>query len=76
MRAGVAVDGAVMRERVDGMIRMAQDAPDNHKEYLHEFEKGNYWPELLFSRWPEVLERARINPAAQWKLKNLRKIRK
>lgn len=76
LRAGEDVRGPVMRERVNNLIRTADDAPDNHKEYLEEFANGNYRPELLFTRWPEVLERARINPGAEWKLKNLRKILK
>lgn len=76
LRAGEDVQGSVMREAVDGLIRLADDASEAHRRYLDEFAEGNYRPELLFSNWSEVLERARINPAAEWKLKNLRRILK
>jgi len=74
LRAGVAVEGAVMRGTVKNLIKLPDDAPASHTKYLQEFAKGNYKPEPIFSDWPEVLERAQVNPAIEWKLMNLRKV--
>ncbi len=49
-----------------------QDADES--EYLARMsETSTYDPDLLFAAWPEVLERAIISPAAQWKVNNLLK---
>ncbi len=42
-----------------------------HKEYLQQFAKGNYKPELLFSG--EKLENIRLHPMAIWKTMNVSK---
>lgn len=41
-------------------------------EYLKRLSENEYLPELLFSRWPEVLRRAAVSPAAEWKVRNLK----
>jgi len=42
-----------------------------HKEYLEQFVKGNYKPELLFSG--ETLENIKMHPMALWKTMNIGK---
>lgn len=68
------------RPTLDEMIRdaarylMEHVAPkeDDEKEYLRRLdEESHYAPELLFSPWPDVLERALVSPAAMWKVRNL-----
>ena len=36
-------------------------------------EESNDRPQLLLSAWPEVIERALIDPVMQWKASNLKK---
>lgn len=36
-------------------------------------DRAEYRPQLLFSEWPDVLDRARVDPVMAWKLVNLRK---
>jgi hypothetical protein len=38
-------------------------------------EESTYRPELLLRRWPDVLERARLDPVMEWKVLNLRRRR-
>ena len=46
---------------------------EDEEEYLRRLgEESVYSPALLFSAWPDVLERARVSPAASWKVQNLR----
>ncbi len=53
--------------------RLAQVSPEQ-QEYMNLMaQTGTYRPELIFAPWPEVLERARVSPAAQWKVENLQK---
>jgi len=42
-----------------------------HKEYLEQFSRGNYKPELLFSG--EMLENIKQHPMAIWKTMNVGK---
>ncbi len=45
---------------------------DDEFEYLRRLDvESAYAPELLFSAWPDVLERALVSPAAMWKVQNL-----
>jgi hypothetical protein len=47
---------------------------DEEQEYLRRLGKSSeYVPGLLFDRWPAVLARAEVSPAAEWKVMNLRK---
>jgi len=47
---------------------------DEEQEYLLRLgESSEYVPRLLFDRWPTVLARAEMSPAAEWKVMNLRK---
>jgi predicted nucleotidyltransferase component of viral defense system len=47
---------------------------DEEDEYLLRLGRDSeYVPSLLFSSWPEVLQRAKLSPAAAWKVVNLKK---
>lgn len=46
--------------------------PDE-KSFSDSFARGSFVPESLFAPWPDVLERAKCDPGAQWKLINLAK---
>lgn len=70
------------RPTLEEMIVSAKDLVARHvaprdpdeEEYLRRLdEDSEYAPELLFEAWPEVLERARVSPAAAWKVLNLKK---
>ena len=47
---------------------------DSERKYLELFAAGDYRPELLFSDTRRA-EAAEQNPAALWKLQNLRRMR-
>ena len=65
---------AEMIAAVTALFEPLRNPSDDEAEYVrllgHESE---YRPELLFRRWPAVLERARLDPAMQWKVMNLRR---
>jgi len=45
---------------------------DSEREYMDLLDvEGSHRPELLFSQWPEVLDRARRDPVMAWKVQNL-----
>lgn len=47
---------------------------DDEEEYLRRLDQeSEYSPDLLFSAWPDVLDRAVASPAAAWKVGNLKK---
>jgi len=53
--------------------RLAEFTPEQ-LEYMELMAaSGAYRPELLFEQWPDVLKRAKVSPAAAWKVHNLRK---
>lgn len=78
LRAVLAVgdepDFAAMRASVvDLLSPLAKPTPDE-AEYLRLLaEESTYRPELLLGRWPDVLERARLDPVMEWKVLNLRR---
>lgn len=47
---------------------------DAEKEYMGKAAKGEFDPELLFADYPDTLVAAINDPAAAWKMKNLRKL--
>ncbi|NLE73124.1 MAG: nucleotidyl transferase AbiEii/AbiGii toxin family protein [Actinobacteria bacterium] len=53
--------------------RLGALSPEQRKYMDLMAESGEYRPELVFSPWPEVLERAKSSPAAAWKVHNLQK---
>lgn len=70
------------RPTLETMMAAASQYVDEHvaprdqheEEYVRRLgEESEYHPDLLFSRWPEVLARAEVSPAAEWKVINLRK---
>jgi len=52
---------------------LSRPTPDE-AEYLRLLDHEAYYrPELLFEPWPDVLERARLDPVTKWKVGNLAK---
>jgi hypothetical protein len=69
-------DRPSLDEMMDSVSRYVDDhvAPRDEDEgdYLRRLgDDSEYLPRLLFSPWPEVLERAEASPAAAWKVMNL-----
>ena len=51
---------------VTALLRPLRDPSDDEAEYVQLLgHDSEYRPELLFCRWPAVLERARLDPAMQ-----------
>jgi hypothetical protein len=65
----------VMMEAASAFVdeHVAPKQEEEH-EYLRRLDiASQYVPNLLFSEWPDVLERAEQSPAARWKVENLRR---
>jgi predicted nucleotidyltransferase component of viral defense system len=70
------------RPRLKDMIEKAElfvakyviPRDEDEKQFLECFASAIYKPKLLFAQWPEILERAKNNPSAKWKLLNLQKM--
>ena len=63
-----------MCDRVAAFLSPCSRLTDAEREYFRLLDESSaYHPDLLFSRWPQVLERAEVDPVMQWKLQNLRK---
>jgi len=80
LRAVLAVgdepDFAAMRARVAELLSpLTEPTPDEAEYFRLLREECTYRPELLFGRWPDVLERARLDPVMEWKVLNLRRRR-
>lgn len=54
-----------------GPLSMPTQTESEHMRLLD--EESEFCPELLFSGWPGVLERALVDPVMSWKVQNLRK---
>ena len=69
------------RPTLEDMMQTAREYVDQHVaprdaeeiEYLKLLDANEYVPQLMFSRWPDVVERAIVSPAAAWKVQNLKK---
>ena len=59
------------KEAVVSFLKELLVLTDNEKEYLNEFSKGNYRPELLFDGL--YAERATKHPMAKWRIANIKK---
>ena len=65
---------AEMIAAVTALLEPLRDPSADEAEYVRLPEHDSeYRPELLFRRWPAVLERARLDPAMRWKVMNLRR---
>ena len=53
---------------------VATPCDDSEKEYLLNAAKGIFMPELLFNDYPGTFTAAINDPAAQWKMQNLRRL--
>ncbi len=66
LRKGEKVDLENMKKTVIAFLDDLLILNDGEKEYLHEFEQGNYRPELLFDD-SKIVERIKNHPMAIWK---------
>lgn len=78
LRAVVAADDEpdfpAMRARVATFLAPCAALTVPEREYFRLLdEESDCRPELLLSAWPDVLERALIDPVMQWKTSNLKK---
>jgi hypothetical protein len=77
LRAVLAVDDEPdfpgMCDRVAALLAPCVELTGHEREYFRLLdEESNDRPELLLSAWPDVLERALIDPVMQWKTSNLK----
>jgi hypothetical protein len=78
LRAVVAADDEqdfpAMCARVATLLAPCSELTGPEREYFRLLdEESNDRPQLLLSAWPDVLERALIDPVMQWKVSNLKK---
>lgn len=67
-------DFPAMCVRVAALLAPCSALTVSEREYYRLLdEESVYRPQLLLSAWPDVLERALIDPVMQWKVRNLRK---
>lgn len=59
------------KEEVISFLKNLLVLTDSEKEYLNEFSKGSYKPELLFDGL--YAERAAKHPMAKWRVANIKK---
>jgi len=78
LRAVVATDDEpdfpAMRDRVAALLAPCSELSGPEREYFRMLDDESiYRPQLLLSAWPDVLERALIDPVMKWKVSNLKK---
>jgi hypothetical protein len=67
-------DFSAMRARVAALLAPCSTLTAPEREYYRLLdEESIYRPELLLSAWPDVLERALLDPVMQWKVRNLKR---
>ena len=67
-------DFPAMCARVATLLEPCSELTGPEREYFRLLdEESNDRPQLLLSAWPDVLERALIDPVMQWKARNLKK---
>ena len=78
LRAVIAADDEpdlpAMCDRVAAFLAPCSELTGPEREYFRLLdEESSDRPELLLSAWPDVLERALIDPVMRWKASNLKK---
>ena len=78
LRSVVAADDEpdfpAMCDRVATLLAPCSELTGPEREYFRLLdEESDCRPELLLSAWPDVLERALVDPVMQWKVSNLKK---
>jgi len=74
LSAGDKPDFDRLRDIVAQLLAPLAPSTPSEVEYLRLLDhEADYRPELLFEPWPDVLERARLDPVMQWKVLNLAK---
>lgn len=69
---GNKFDLATAKEEAIAFLEELLVLTDEEKQYLEEFSKGNFNPELLFNILPDA-ERAAKHPMAKWRVANIKK---
>ena len=73
LRADDIVDWNEMLRAVAGWLAPLGTLEDHEAEFVERLRNSaDYQPVTLFSRWPDVAERAAIDPVMAWKVQNLR----
>jgi len=74
LRADEAPEYETMLENVSRWLAPLDDFSAAEIEFVRLLsEHAEYRPQLLFSEWPDVLDRARVDPVMEWKVVNLKK---
>lgn len=72
LRSGESPDHALMLERISRWLADLEPRSVAEADFAESLvDHAEYRPELLFAEWPDVLERARIDPVMAWKVQNL-----
>ena len=71
LRKSAYVDLPGMKENVKQFLSELMIPDDKEQQYLHDFGKGYYRPELLFEN-KDILERIKNHPMAIWKTQKMR----
>lgn len=59
----------VTKKRVKEFLYETMQLDDSEKKFLKSFENKEYHPEYLFAD-PNIVERIKNHPMAEWKMKN------
>ena len=74
LRADAAPRYEVMRETVVGWLSPLSSLSEAEREFMRLLdENAEYRPELLLATYPDVLNRASLDPVMAWKVQNLRR---
>lgn len=71
LRKGTFVDLPEMKDKVQRFLKELLQMTDEEKQYIEEFSKGRYSPELLFDDI-DMVERIKLHPMALWKAEKIR----
>ena len=71
LRKSEHVDLPGMQKNVKSFVADLLVLSEKEMQYLRDFSKGKYKPELLFED-PEILDRIKEHPMALWKVKQIR----
>lgn len=63
----------LMQKAAEFIANYVTPREEREHEYLQQFAKANYRPDLLFGATP-IADAALVNPEALWKLQNLRQM--
>ena len=76
LRVGQPIDQAALTERITPFVSSLVALTDDEREYAERIQWGEFWPELVVSEHPELLEQVRRHPGLLWKAENGRRRRR